>query len=98
MNTLKIINFIKTYFLQIVGGIIAVCLIGVAIYSYLSSSRQKNYEIIIKTYGKNTVIDTVQTKGFPYLTKYKSRWELTDFNGVVRTGLDSISVISISQK
>ena len=41
MTSLQIINFIKLHFLQIVGGLVAAALIGVAIYAH-TSERHKS--------------------------------------------------------
>ncbi len=98
MTTLQVINFIKLHFLQIVGGIIAACLIGVAIYAHTSTKAQKPYVVTIQTFGDTVQTLTFNCQGFPRLVRYKHCYELTDFASVVYKTEDSTVVKSIIQK
>jgi len=97
MTSLQIINFVKLHFLQIVGGLVAAALIGVAIYAHTSEKVQKPYTVTVQTYGDTLRTLTFQCQGFPRLVRYKHCYELTDFSSVVYKTEDSTVITNIKQ-
>lgn len=97
MTSLQVINFIKLHFLQIIGGLLAAALIGVAIYAHNSEKAQRPYTVSINVYGDTVKSLTFSCKGFPRLVRYKHCYELTDFSTVVYKSKDSVAITNIKQ-
>ncbi len=97
MTSLQIINVIKLHFLQIVGGLVAAALIGVAIYAHNSEKAQRPYTVTVQTFGDTVKTLTFQCKGFPRLVRYRHCYELTDFSSVVYKSEDSTVITNIKQ-
>ena len=98
MNTLRTINWIKEHFLQITGGIIGACLIGVAIYAHNSDKAQGKYTVDVMVYGDTPKEMRFATHGFPRLVKYRSGYELTDFSRVLYRTKDSTVITGIKMQ
>ncbi len=97
MRFLKIVNFVKEHFLHITAGAVSLCLLCVFAYSALSDHRQKRYVIVLRTWGDSVRTDTFQAKGFPHLSRYRHEWEVTDYDGVIHSARDSVSVVDLRQ-
>jgi hypothetical protein len=94
----KLITFIKVYFLQITCIVLGICLIGVWINSCQESKNEKEYNVSYTIYGTDTSHNTVITKGFPQLDKYKDEWRFSDNSGEILSSTDSISINKIELK
>lgn len=95
---LKFIIWVKTYFLYIISIVIALCLIGVAIYSCNESKNQKIYDVTYSIYCKDTVTKSITTVGYPRLERFKNEWRLSDYNGEILNSHDSICLNRVVQK
>ena len=98
MSILRIVNFVKNYFLQITAGIVSFCLLCVFAYSAMSGRRQKHYVVVLRAWGDSVRTDTLHAKGFPNLSRYRRKWELTDYDGVLYSTCDSVSIVGLRQE
>lgn len=95
---LKLIIWIKTYFLYIVSTILGICLVGVAVHSCNETNSQKQYEVTYSIYCKDTVTKTITTVGYPRLEKFKNEWRLSDYNDEIFVSHDSVGLNKVVQK